>query len=130
MLFASLKPFTLNQTVTTGFTFIDKPRPEEWGGVAAALEEGHQNYHNIHPCNSLLNISFKISGTTPQSPHPYSCYLLHLEGLSFVEHINFPTHICGHILDLVYSAGFSPPSTPISLTTWQLLWTLTFLALS
>ncbi|KAK0154922.1 hypothetical protein N1851_002758 [Merluccius polli] len=143
--------FPLNQTTPTGYTYLDKPRPEGRGGGIAAIFRNNikTTTISIPPAPSFEHLAFKLSGPSPlvtaiiyrpPRPHPASFltdfltklsaispsvlllgdFNLHIDNtdstpaieflnllqcLNFTQHINFPTHSRGHILDLVCSTN-------------------------
>uniref|UniRef100_A0A8P4G516 Reverse transcriptase domain-containing protein n=1 Tax=Dicentrarchus labrax TaxID=13489 RepID=A0A8P4G516_DICLA len=146
--------FLLNQTTPTGYTYIDKPRPEGRGGGVAAIyrKDIKTSTISIPAAHSFEHLTFKLSGPTPlvtaiiyrpPKPNPsfltdFSDFLTQLSAISpsvlllgdfnihidndcksateflellhcfnFTQHVNFPTHSRGHILDLVCSTGLT-----------------------
>ena len=146
--------FSLNQTTPTGFTYMDKPRPEGRGGGVAAInrKDIKTSTVSIPAARSFEHLTFKFSGPTPlvtaiiyrpPKPNPsflsdFSDFLTQLSAISpsilllgdfnihidtdcksateflellhclnFTQHVNFPTHSRGHILDLVCSTGLT-----------------------
>ncbi|XDV31632.1 hypothetical protein PO909_002599 [Leuciscus waleckii] len=146
--------FSLNETTPTGYTYMDKPRPEGRGGGVAAVyrRDIKTSIISIPAVQSFEHITFKLSGPTPlvtaiiyrpPKPNPsfladLSDFLTQLSAISpsvlllgdfnvhidtncksaieflemlhcfnFTQHVNFPTHSQGHILDLVCSTGLT-----------------------
>uniref|UniRef100_A0A671YR52 Reverse transcriptase domain-containing protein n=1 Tax=Sparus aurata TaxID=8175 RepID=A0A671YR52_SPAAU len=147
--------FSLNQTTPSGYTYIDKPRPDGRGGGVAAIFRKNLNISTISipPSQSFKHVALKLPGPTPlvisiiyRPPKPNHSFLsdlaafvtqlsaispsilllgdfnFHIDDpncksaidllellhcLHLTQHVNFPTHCRGHILDLVCSAGLT-----------------------
>ncbi|TKS65252.1 RNA-directed DNA polymerase from mobile element jockey [Collichthys lucidus] len=63
--------FSLNQTTPTGYTYMDKPRPEGRGGGVAAFyrKDIKTSTISIPATPSFKHLTFKLSGPTPLGPH-------------------------------------------------------------
>ena len=59
--------FSLNQTTPTGYTYMDKPRPEGRGGGVAAIyrKDIKTSTISIPDAHSFKHLTFKVSGPTP-----------------------------------------------------------------
>ncbi|KAE8288308.1 hypothetical protein D5F01_LYC12173 [Larimichthys crocea] len=144
--------FSLNLTTPTGYTYMDRARPEGRGGGVAAFyrKDIKTSTISIPAAPFFEHLTFKLSGPTPlvtaiiyrpPKPNPsfpsdFSDFLTQLSAISpsvlllgdfnihldtdcksatefrellhffnFTQHVNFPTHSRGHILDLVCSPG-------------------------